>query len=247
MNLRAIFAAFVFSLLCPAVGVAEHPNTPGSVAIVKLGATTAKPVARFGRREVLVVKRGIEWFGVVGLPHDLVPGEYIVTSVVDNDPATNVAFMVRRHNQSNIAVPDISDRELPDESELLSWKSAEKFSPTLPFVKPVFGDKLEEFDHAIGSLTLVSADGASVVAPKAGLVTAVVQNGPGAHQVTIDHGAGVFSIIAPIYEVAVSRGDEVLESMRLGFAGAMAAGGRSGINWAVALNGVFVDPGDIIE
>lgn len=236
-----------FCVALPQLSVAEHPNTPGSVATVKLGATTTKPVARFGRRKILVIKRGVEWYGVVGLPHDLVPGEYIVTSVVDDDPATNVAFMVRRDNQSSAAVPAIDNRELPDETELLSWKTSETLTPTLPFIKPVFGDQLGTFDHAIGSVTLVSSDGASVVSPKAGIVVDVKQNGPGAHSVTIDHGAGVFSIIAPVYEVSVKKDDEILESMRLGSAGAMTADGKSGINWAIALNGVFVNPVDLLE
>lgn len=247
--IRKLFqiAAAGFCLALPQLSVAEHPNTPGSVATVKLGATATKPIARFGRRKVLVIKRGVEWYGVVGLPHDLIPGEYIVTSVVDDDPATNVAFMVRRHNQSSAAVPEIDDRELPDEAELLSWETSDKFTPTLPFIKPVFGDQLGAFDHAIGAVTLISSDGASVVSPKAGIVVDVTQNGPGAHSVTIDHGASVFSIIAPVYEVAVKKDDEILESMRLGSAGAMTAGGKSGINWAIALNGVFVNPADLLE
>jgi len=226
---------------------ADHPNAPGTVAFIKLGASTSKPVARFGRRPILVIQRGIEWLGVVGLPHDLVPGEYIVTLNIDDDPPSNVAFMVRRLSESNALIADISNRPLPNESELLKWTSSEKYSPSLPFAKPVFGDSLAAFDHADGVLTLASTDGASVVSPKAGRILEVRQDGPGAHRVTIDHGANVFSIIAPVYDVAVAENDDVLESMRLGSAGAMAAAGRSGINWAVAINGVFIDPNDLTK
>jgi len=245
MRLVTVALASVLAAGLGQTAVADHPNAPGSVAFIKLGASTSKPEARFGRRQILVIQHGIEWLGVVGLPHDLVPGEYIVTLNIEDDPASNVPFMVRRHSDSSAEIADISKRQLPDESEVLKWTSSEKFSPTLPFAKPVFGDSLATFDHADGLLTLSSTDGASVVSPKAGRVLEVRQDGPGAHRVTIDHGANVFSIIAPVYDVAVSENDDVLESMRLGSAGAMAAGGRSGINWSVAINGVFVNPDDL--
>ena len=58
----------------------QHNPVPGGIAVIPLKMTVAdKPVVHFGERPVYVTRDQEGWSAVVGLPCDILPGNYIVT------------------------------------------------------------------------------------------------------------------------------------------------------------------------
>lgn len=56
-----------------------HSPVPGGVAVLPISPLSSpKPLARFGNREVLVSQTNKNWVAVVGLPCEILPGNYIV-------------------------------------------------------------------------------------------------------------------------------------------------------------------------
>ena len=72
--------------------------SPGGLAIVDLGPATAeRPNARFGRRQIMVVRDRQRWIAVVGLAPGTVPGEYVIAT----EPAASLhTFQVQPTVQS---------------------------------------------------------------------------------------------------------------------------------------------------
>ena len=56
-----------------------HTPVPGGIAVLPIApASGVKPLAKFGNRELLVSRDADNWFALIGLPCDILPGNYIV-------------------------------------------------------------------------------------------------------------------------------------------------------------------------
>ena len=56
-----------------------HTPVPGGIAVLPIApSTSVKPVAKFGNRELLVSSDADNWHALIGLPCDILPGNYIV-------------------------------------------------------------------------------------------------------------------------------------------------------------------------
>jgi murein DD-endopeptidase MepM/ murein hydrolase activator NlpD len=88
--------------------------------------------------------------------------------------------------------------------------------------------------------------GTPVVAPNAGVIVLASEMYYSGTTVVVDHGEGLFSLMAHLSRVAVAVGATVAKGDRLGDAGATGRVTGPHLHWAVRLLGVSVDPLSLI-
>ena len=88
-----------------------HTPVPGGIAVVPIGpATSEKPIAKFGNRELLVRRDADNWFALIGLPCDILPGNYIVRVEIEPGEFDSIELAVSPF------APEITYYEENDES-----------------------------------------------------------------------------------------------------------------------------------
>ncbi len=86
-----------------------HNPVPGGIAVIPLEtATDDKPVVKFGERPVHVARDQGGWSAVVGLPCDILPGNYIVTVSGGQQDHTSVELGILPHSP-RLPDPDAGD------------------------------------------------------------------------------------------------------------------------------------------
>lgn len=72
-----------------------HFPVPGGIAIVPLRVKGAiKPVVKFGSREVLVVPYQNQWQAIVGLPGNILPGNYILGTIDEDEETKKIPLKI---------------------------------------------------------------------------------------------------------------------------------------------------------
>ena len=98
-----------------------HAPVPGGIAVLPIApVTNAKPLAKFGNRELLVSRDEKNWIALIGLPCDILPGNYIVR--VELEPGE---FGSLELGVSPFA-PDFSHYEKTDNSSGVMSKGGQK-------------------------------------------------------------------------------------------------------------------------
>jgi len=91
-----------------------------------------------------------------------------------------------------------------------------------------------------------SKAGTPVVAPAGGVVTLAEPLFFTGSTVVIDHGLGLYSLLAHLSTFAVKEGERVRRGQVVGFAGATGRVTGPHLHWSVRLNGARVDPLSLI-
>jgi murein DD-endopeptidase MepM/ murein hydrolase activator NlpD len=87
-----------------------------------------------------------------------------------------------------------------------------------------------------------AAEGTPVVAPNAGRIALAQDLYFAGNTVIVDHGLGVFSLVAHLSRIAVGVGDMVVRGERLGLTGATGRVTGPHLHWAVRFGPLSVDP-----
>jgi murein DD-endopeptidase MepM/ murein hydrolase activator NlpD len=88
--------------------------------------------------------------------------------------------------------------------------------------------------------------GTPVTAPATGVVTAAESLYFTGNTLGIDHGLGLYSVLAHLSKFAVTAGDSVRRGQVVGFVGATGRVTGAHLHWSVRLNGARVDPLSLI-
>jgi murein DD-endopeptidase MepM/ murein hydrolase activator NlpD len=91
-----------------------------------------------------------------------------------------------------------------------------------------------------------SAAGTPVAAPAAGVVALANSLYFTGNTVVIDHGLGLYSLLAHLSKFAIKDGDRVQRGQIVGFVGATGRVTGPHLHWSVRLNGARVDPRSLI-
>ena len=207
----------------------------------------------------------IRWQTLVGLDLETVPGIYPLAVYVPERHAplrtldlrvTAKTFATRQLRVAPSFVdPDAADIEriARDASALEALFSS--VTPRLwngPFVAPVAARPTSNFgtrsvfngqpraSHA--GVDFGRAAGAPVLAPGAGRIVLADDLFFTGKTVVIDHGLGLFSLLAHLSVVAVAQDDLVERGVLVGRVGATGRATGSHLHWSVRLNGARVDP-----
>ncbi|MDH3466176.1 MAG: peptidoglycan DD-metalloendopeptidase family protein [Gammaproteobacteria bacterium] len=231
--------------------------SPGGIAIVDLGpATLERPDARFGRRQIMVVRDRQRWMAIVGLAPGIIPGEYVIATA---SGASLHAFQVQPTVQSADArrtvTPNDPIRLTTAELDAYATASTKTWSETNSLPWPLQRPSAGEYRHAhstaahtsgqFRSIEITTAAGASISAPGTGTVVRVFAGSPtpqpSAQSVLIDHGHGIVSVVYGLGAVSVSAPQPVQRGEQLGTAGNRSGDTDPWVGWMLLVNGVTVD------
>lgn len=238
---------------------------PGGVAIVQLNlASEPKPEVNFADKRVMVVARGQHWFAVVGIPLDVVPGQYnLIAKQQDDIVEYPVRVQAKDYPVQHLVVRNKNHVE-PDPAELAriasererlgaafaSWTPND--APELRFDMPAQGRLSSQFGlrrffnnqprQPHGGLDIAAPIGTRVNAPARGSVVATGDFFFNGNTVLIDHGQGLVSMYCHLSKIDVMPGQELKRGEKIGEVGNSGRATGPHLHWTVSLNKSAVDP-----
>ena len=250
------------------VAARSRSQRPGELVVLTI--TVAVPVTgvrvRAFNRDVAAFPVGERvWEALVGIDLDVRPGAFLVT--VDAGSAalrttyrltvTPRVFPTRRLtvDEAFVTPPPSEQERITREAALLAgvWEaSAGERLWTTAFVRPVPGPANSAFGsrsifngkprNAHGGADFLSPAGTPIHAPGAGRVVIARELYFSGNSVVIDHGLGLFSMLAHLSSIDVREGDTVTAGQPVGLVGATGRVTGPHLHWAVRAGGARVDP-----
>ena len=243
---------------------------PGELVVVTInveGAPASVHVNAF-RRVIPAFKteKGV-WQALVGIDLDQRPGRYLVDAEAQVGPA-----VLRESRALVVAPRKFPTRTLrvnpafvnPSPAELTRIRADQAFladvyarpSPTRlwsgRFIRPVPGEANSSFGTRSvfngesrsphGGTDFLSPAGTPIKSPNAGRVVCARDLYFTGNTVIIDHGLGLFSMLAHLSRIDVTEGDTVTPSQVVGLVGATGRVTGPHLHWALSVNGARVDP-----
>lgn len=261
-------ALVVLGLLRPAdaltVTHAARALSPGEVVVLTIdGATAPVGVRAFNVTWTAFPAGGHRWRALVGIDLGTKPGRYEVTVTSGGAQITRPltvrarSFPTRRLTVDPALVNPPPDAQARIEREARELEAVWAGSPpdrlwSERFVRPVPDDANSAFGtHSIfngepraqhGGADFLSPEGRPVTAPNAGRVVIAAARYFSGNTVVLDHGQGLFSLLAHLSEIDVKPGDLVPAGAVVGKVGATGRVTGAHLHWTVRLNGARVDP-----
>jgi murein DD-endopeptidase MepM/ murein hydrolase activator NlpD len=256
----------------PAIRVttAARSMRPGEIVLftIAVPARTDAVRLRVFTREITAYEAGGDvWKAIVGIDLDVAPGAYEVAIEAHGVSHTATlayelhvgarAFPTRQLRVDEAFVnPPASeqariDRDAADLAAVWRAPASERFWSG-PFVRPVPGPANSRFGtrsifngherspHSGGDF--LSPAGTPVHAPNSGRVVVARSMYFSGNTVVIDHGQGLFSLLAHLSAIDVGRGDRVEPGQVVGTVGATGRVTGPHLHWAVRASGARVDP-----
>ena len=253
------------------------PLQPGGVGLVVVSASmelSALAGEAFGRP--VRFWRGAsptEWRGLVGVDLGVAPGSHALSLI---GPGTNGGMAEARHvlrvepkrfeTRRLRVAPDLV-KPPPEQAARIEREAkamADSFAVVSPerlwrgrFDAPVPGVATSSY----GRLTLMNGEaagrhqgadfrastGTTVRAPNAGSVVLAQELYFAGNTVILDHGLGVFSLVAHLSRIDVAVGGRVSRGDQLGASGATGRVTGPHLHWAVRFNDASVDPQSLMQ
>ena len=241
---------------------------PGELVVLSIVAPEAADEIRVRAfdREVVAYRDGDrQWRALVGIDLDVRPGTYPVT--VDAGAArghavydlhvTSRVFRTRRLtvDEGFVTPPASEQARIARDAKLLAdvWSApATERQWTGAFVRPVPHEANSAFGtrsifngkprNAHGGADFLSPAGTPIHAPNAGRIVVARSLYYSGNTVVIDHGLGLFSMLAHMSAIDVHEGDRVTAGQILGRVGATGRVTGPHLHWAVRASGARVDP-----
>ena len=220
-------------------------------------------VRAFDRDAAPFADRDRQWRALVGIDLDVKPGTYPVTVDAGGLHArydlivTPRGFPTRRLtvDEAFVTPPPSEEARIAREARLLAhvWKSA---APQRlwsdRFVRPVPGTANSAFGSRSifngkartphGGADFMSPSGTPIHAPNAGRIVVARNLYYSGNTVVIDHGLGLFSMLAHMSAMDVHEGDRVTADQIVGKVGATGRVTGAHLHWAIRAAGARVDP-----
>ena len=244
--------------------------SPGSVVLLTVKASspmTSLTGQGFGRPVRFWEAAPLEWRGFVAADLERKPGVYSVDVIgVDASGAasnskTTLTVVRKQFETRRLKVGGEFVNPPPAEAERIASEAkrlAEIFTRTTPrawrgaFQAPVPGTATSSF----GRLSVLNgeprgrhqgadfraATGTPVVAPNAGRIVLAEDLYFSGNTVVIDHGLGMFSLLAHLSRIDVMAGSDVARGGMIGLSGATGRVTGPHLHWALRLSEFSVDP-----
>jgi murein DD-endopeptidase MepM/ murein hydrolase activator NlpD len=249
------------------VTVAARAMQPGEVVRIQVMCDcAAAPHAKALGVEIPLALEGSQWVGWLGIDLEVAPGSYpLIISVpsmtqkeartlqLDVKPKT---FRTRelRVSAAFVTPPSTVEARITREAatlqRLMNGRTARAWEG--PFMSPVPVKPSENFGmrsifngqprQPHGGTDFSSPTGTPIRAPSAGRVVLADDLYFTGNTVVLDHGLGLFSLMAHLSKFSVTKGQSVGRGDTLGLVGATGRATGPHLHWAVRLNGARVDP-----
>ena len=242
---------------------------PGEVVVLTIAGLEVSDAVRVRAfdHDVAAYQDGDTWRAIVGVDLEVKPGNYRVT--VESSAGANAAlgthdlrivprsFRTRQLtvDEAFVTPPASAQPRIERESALLAatWRSSATGRLwTTPFMRPVpqaansaFGTR-SIFNGkprtAHSGADFLSPAGTLIRAPNAGRIAVARPLYFSGNTVIIDHGLGVFSMLAHLSAIDVREGAQVTPGQRIGLVGATGRVTGPHLHWAVRVGEARVDP-----
>ena len=260
-----------------AIQLATNARSIRQGEVVVFTATTPQLVdavrARaFGRDLATFRLDATRWQTLLGIDVDTAPGSYEVsfeaTSAGHTSTATSELNItagtfgkrVLRVDEGYVNPPDLAIARIKREAveiEQLWTQSEPRRLWDLGFVRPVPGRANGAFGSRSifngqprqphGGADFLSPAGTPIHAPNSGRIVLARDLYFTGNTVVIDHGLGVFSLLAHLSVMDVHQGDLVTRGQTIGQVGATGRVTGPHLHWAVRMNGARVDPLSVLS
>jgi murein DD-endopeptidase MepM/ murein hydrolase activator NlpD len=252
------------------IALSGRARQPGEVVrvVVTCSCSSAAASATVFHHAVPLVRSGDQWEGLFGIDLDVAPGIYTIAARVERKSQTAIEttrtftvaakrFPTRRLNVAPEFVnPPASELErIRDEARSMATMFEQAATTRQwrgPFQVPVdvpanssFGTRSVfngEARSPHSGADFPAAAGTRVASPAAGVVVLAAPQYFTGNTVVIDHGLGLYSVLAHLSVMSVSAGDRVDVGQSVGRVGATGRVTSAHLHWSVRLNGARVDP-----
>ena len=262
----AILAFYIINFSISAYSFTGSP-VPGGVAIVDLGPISeTRPQARYGSKNILVIKKDGHWKGLVGLSLKTLPGDYIVRYKTPADTAKDkeVAIKVKPKTYPEQRIKMKQKKYVtPDKEQLARIKKEKKHMTKLfkiwrdtdvsvelswpvdgplssPFGLRRFFNDQPRNPHS--GLDIAAPEGTDIVLPSDGEIIDTGNYYFNGNTVFVDHGQGMISMFNHLSKISVKQGDKVLRGQKIGEVGKTGRVTGPHLHWSLSLNETRVDP-----
>jgi murein DD-endopeptidase MepM/ murein hydrolase activator NlpD len=234
------------------------------------GPATAKA---FGRTVALAASPdGSRWSGLIGVDVETRPGDYPISVTVEKPTAPPLTgryllsvkakqFPTRRLTVAPSFVDPPADalERITKEAERLEalFRGSTPREAVGPFQMPIattpgntFGARSVfngQARNPHGGLDFGSPTGTPIGAPAGGAVALAEDLYFTGNTVVLDHGRGLYSVLAHLSKINVSTGDQVRAGQIVGNVGATGRVTGPHLHWGVRLNMARVDPRALVE
>jgi murein DD-endopeptidase MepM/ murein hydrolase activator NlpD len=243
---------------------------PGELVVVtiKVEGETARVHVKAFRRDIPAYKTDDGWWrALVGIDLDQRPGRYVIEAEADVNgtmlrQTRALTVLARKFPTRNLRVnpsfvnPSPNELErIRDDQKFLSDVYARPSANRLwsaGFVRPVPGEANSSFGtrsvfngeprRPHGGTDFLSPGGTPIKAPNAGRIVCARDLYFTGNTVIIDHGLGMFSMLAHLSRIDVKEGDAVRQAQVVGLVGATGRVTGSHLHWALSISGARVDP-----
>lgn len=264
--IRTALLLLVTCCVATAWAAPEDSRRPGGVAIIDVGsAELAMPAVSFDDRPVLVMQDTNRWMAVAGIPLDTDPGTLSLTV-----NGIKVTVTIKEHgyaeqrltvtNQSYVTPDQAQLDRVGHEREIIDG-ALNNFRDVplagIALAAPVDGPRSSSFGKRRffndqpraphKGMDISAAQGVTIKAPRAGVVTATGDYFFNGNTILLDHGQGYVTMYCHLSEVAVEEGEEVLVGETIGLVGATGRVTGAHLHFGTYLNGTAVDPAILIE
>jgi murein DD-endopeptidase MepM/ murein hydrolase activator NlpD len=254
----------------PSVVVAARATQPGELIVFTVrapGEAIGMAVDLFGRRATGFVLADGRWRAVVGIDLDQKPGPYTATIDVLLPARTarvtrSIVVKPKEFATRTLTVSPEFVNPPASQQERIAAESAflrRIFAASAPtrlwtrsFTRPVpdaansrFGTRSifnGERRNPHGGADFASPLGRPVKAPNGGRVVAARELFFAGNVVILDHGLGMFSMLAHLSRIDVAEGDEVKTGQVVGLVGATGRVTGAHLHWSLTVAGARVDP-----
>ena len=251
-----------------AISIHARAVQPGEVVVVSVtGPDPSTPVhVRAFGHSTAAYRVGDAWKAIVGIDLDVKPGAYRLTvdpggesSELKVLPKT---FRTRRLSvdEAFVTPPASAQARITREAEMMAaaWRaSAPERLWATAFVRPVPHEANSAFGtrsifngkprNPHGGADFLSPAGTPVAAPAGGRVVIAQDLYYSGNTVIIDHGLGVFSMLAHLSRIDVQAGTSIEAGDRVGLVGATGRVTGPHLHWAVRINDARVDPLSLLQ
>jgi murein DD-endopeptidase MepM/ murein hydrolase activator NlpD len=265
-----ILAASMALLPAPAgieITARSRAIQPGEIVVLSIVAPEAATVVHvhaFGHDVAAYRDGDRQWRALVGIDLDVKPGTYPVTVDAGSAARATYDLRVRRRvfrtrrltvNEAFVTPPPSEEERIAREAALLAgvWRApaAERLWSDA-FVRPVPQEANSAFGtrsifngkprNAHGGADFLSPAGTPIHAPNAGRIAVARLLYFSGNTVIIDHGLGLFSMLAHLSAIDVREGDRVASGQLIGRVGATGRVTGPHLHWAVRASDARIDP-----
>ncbi len=266
---RLILVFCLMSLPAMAAKVAPFPlddAVPGGVAVVALPVTgSAAPKASLAGQRMMVVQHDGQWYALVGLSLETIPGDKSLDVEQLDSPGLPVGFSVMPKDYPTqtltISNPEMVNptpeqlKRIERESQRLDkvmsgWRETPR--PGISFIWPVKGPETSGFGlrrvlngepkSPHSGIDIGAPTGTAVEAPADARVADIGNYYYCGKTLTLDLGQGLFSVYCHLSKIKVNMGQTVKQGQLVGRIGATGRTTGPNLHWTVRMDGVPVDP-----